>query len=51
MAERLAARSRGHEHLHAAARFEERAREAREQAAVIRRVLAEGAPDAPTRTA
>ena len=51
MVERLAARSRGHERLHAAARFEERAREAGEQAAVIRRVLIEGTPDALTRTA
>ena len=51
MAERLAARSRRHQHLHAAARFEERAREAKEQATVIRRVLTEGAPGAPTKTA
>ena len=51
MSERLAARSRGHEHSYAAARFDERAREARRQAAVIRRVLTEDTPDAPTRTA
>ena len=51
MAERLAARSRGHQHLHAAARFEERAGEAREQAAVIRRVLTEDTSEATTATA
>jgi hypothetical protein len=33
-----------------AARFGERAREAREQAAVIRGVLIEHTPEAPTRT-
>jgi two-component system, chemotaxis family, protein-glutamate methylesterase/glutaminase len=41
MAERLATRSREHEH--AAARFDERAREARGRAKTIRRVLTEGA--------
>ena len=43
MAERLAARSREHEH--AAKRFEERARDARRQAATIRQVLTEDAAD------
>jgi two-component system, chemotaxis family, protein-glutamate methylesterase/glutaminase len=43
MADRMAARSRGHGHVHAAARFDERAQEARRQAAVIRRVLTKGA--------
>jgi two-component system, chemotaxis family, protein-glutamate methylesterase/glutaminase len=47
MADRLAARSRQHGHGHAQARFEERARKARQQAAVIRRVLTEGASTAP----
>jgi two-component system, chemotaxis family, protein-glutamate methylesterase/glutaminase len=39
MVERLAARSHEHGHNHAAARFEERSREARGRAAVIRRIL------------
>jgi two-component system, chemotaxis family, protein-glutamate methylesterase/glutaminase len=52
MAERLAGRSRGLEQGHAAGRFEERARNVREQAAVIRRVLIEGgAADAITEPA
>jgi two-component system chemotaxis response regulator CheB len=46
MAERLAARSREQRHEYAARRFEERVREARRQAAVIRRVLTEGMTDA-----
>jgi two-component system, chemotaxis family, protein-glutamate methylesterase/glutaminase len=50
IAERLAARSRGHQLLHAADRFEERAKEAREQAVVIRRVLTEDISEAPTGT-
>lgn len=45
MAERLAVRSREQRHEYAARRFEERVREARRQAAVIRRVLTEGMPD------
>jgi two-component system chemotaxis response regulator CheB len=49
MADRLAARSR--EHRHAVARFEERAREARRQAAVIRQVLTGGASAAPAEDA
>jgi two-component system, chemotaxis family, protein-glutamate methylesterase/glutaminase len=49
IAERLAARSRGHQLLHAAERFEKRAKEARERAVVIRRVLTEDTSDAPTR--
>jgi two-component system, chemotaxis family, protein-glutamate methylesterase/glutaminase len=51
MAERLAARSRGRQLLHAAERFEERAKEARERAVVIRRVLTEDTSEAPTGTA
>ncbi|MEW6638360.1 MAG: chemotaxis protein CheB, partial [Actinomycetota bacterium] len=39
LSERLAARSRVQNHLHAAERFEERAREARQRATLIRRVL------------
>jgi two-component system chemotaxis response regulator CheB len=39
MADRLAARSREQQHEHAAVRFEKRAREARQQAETIRRVL------------
>lgn len=46
IAERLAARSREHQHEHAAKRFEEQARNKRQQAVVIRRVLTEGAADA-----
>lgn len=46
MGDRLATRSREHEHEHAAKRFEERAREARRQAAVIRRVLTGDAAEA-----
>ena len=42
MADRLASRSRELRHEHAAARFEERAREARKQGEIIRRVLMEG---------
>lgn len=41
MVEGMAIRSRGHGHDHAAARFEERAREARRRAAEIRRILTE----------
>ena len=51
MADRLAARSRGHDHPYAAARFEERAKDARQRAAMIHRVLTEGTPDATTGTA
>jgi len=51
IAESLAAQSRGHQLLHAAERFEKRAKEAREQAAVIRRVLTEDTSEAPTGTA
>jgi two-component system chemotaxis response regulator CheB len=51
MADRLAVRSRNHEHRHAAERFEERAREARRQAAVIRQVLTGGTSAAPTEDA
>jgi len=39
MADRLAARSREQQHEHAAVRFEKRAREARQQAETIRRML------------
>ena len=42
MADRLASRSRELRHEHAAARFEQRASEARKQAEIIRRVLMEG---------
>ena len=45
MVERLAARSREREHEHAAKRFEERARNARRQAAVIRQVLTKDVKD------
>jgi two-component system chemotaxis response regulator CheB len=48
MAERLAARSREQQNNHAARRFEERARDSRRRAAVIRGVLTEGATEAPT---
>lgn len=41
MSERLAVRLRGHAHDRATARYEERAKEARQRAAVIRRVLTE----------
>ena len=51
IAESLAAQSRGHQLLHAAERFEKQAKEAREQAAVIRRVLTEDTSEAPTGTA
>jgi two-component system chemotaxis response regulator CheB len=51
IAESLAAQSRGHQLLHAAERFEKRAKEAREQAAMIRRVLTEDTSEAPTGTA
>jgi two-component system, chemotaxis family, protein-glutamate methylesterase/glutaminase len=50
IAERLAARLRGLQLLHAAERFEKRAKEARKRAVVIRRVLTEDTSDAPTRT-
>jgi two-component system chemotaxis response regulator CheB len=50
IAERLAARSRGRQLLHAAERFEKRAKEAREQAVVIRRVLIEDTAEAPPGT-
>jgi hypothetical protein len=42
VSERLAVRLRGHSHGRAAARYEERAREARKRAADHRRVLTEG---------
>ena len=42
MADRLASRSRQLRHEHAVARFEERAREARQQAQIIRQVLVNG---------
>lgn len=45
IAERMADRSRGHGRNRVGARFEERAREAKEQAAVIRQILTEGTPD------
>ena len=45
MSERLAARSRQYQHRHAVTRFEGRAREARERAEKIRRVLAGGTVD------
>ena len=45
MSERLAARSREHEHEHAARRFEERAQDARRRAAAIRQVLTEDVAD------
>lgn len=47
MADRLAAHSRRHGHPHATARFENRARRARDQAATIRAVLTGGAPSVP----
>jgi two-component system chemotaxis response regulator CheB len=50
IAERLAARLRGLQLLHAAERFEKRAKEARKRAVVIRRVLTEDTSEAPTRT-
>jgi hypothetical protein len=50
IAERLAVRSRAHQLLQAAERFEKRAKEAREHAAVIRRVLSEDTSEAPTGT-
>ncbi len=46
MSDRLAQRSREQGHEHAAARFEQRAREARHQAQVIRQVLAGEEPNA-----
>jgi two-component system chemotaxis response regulator CheB len=46
MADRLAARSREHQHGHAAARFERRAEDARQQARIIRKVLTEGTTEA-----
>ena len=42
MADRLANRSRQLRHEHATARFEQRAREARQQAQIIRQVLVDG---------
>ena len=45
IAERMADRSRGHGRNRVGARFEERAREAKEQAAVIRQILTEGKPE------
>jgi hypothetical protein len=47
MCDRLAGRSRKDQRKHAAARFEERAQEARRQAAVIRRTLTKEMPEAP----
>ena len=46
MADRLAARSHEHQHGHAAARFERRAEDARQQARIIRQVLTEGTTEA-----
>ena len=46
MADRLAARSRHHHRGHAAARFEKRAEESRQQAKIIRRVLTEDTSEA-----
>jgi two-component system chemotaxis response regulator CheB len=46
MADRLAARSHEHRHGHAAARFERRAEDARQQARIIRQVLTEGTTEA-----
>lgn len=46
MADRLAARSHEHQHGHAAARFERRAEDARQQARIIRQVLTEGTSEA-----
>lgn len=48
MADRLAARSREQQQEHAAARFEQRARETRQQAETIRRVLISDEPDVDT---
>jgi predicted Holliday junction resolvase-like endonuclease len=50
IAERLAVRSRARQLLQAAERFEKRAKEAREHAVVIRRVLSEDTSEAPTGT-
>jgi two-component system, chemotaxis family, protein-glutamate methylesterase/glutaminase len=50
IAERLAVRSRERLLLHAAERFEERAKEVREQAVLIRQVLTEDTSEAPTGT-
>jgi hypothetical protein len=47
MCDRLAGRLRKDQRAHAAGRFEERAREARRQAAVIRRILTKEMPEAP----
>ncbi len=47
MAQRLAERARSLDQEHAAKRFEERAREGRQRAAEIRRVLMEGTSDQP----
>ena len=46
MADRLATRSRDHDHVHAAERFERRAEESRQQAKIVRRVLTESASEA-----
>jgi two-component system chemotaxis response regulator CheB len=50
MSQRLAAESRTRVHEHAAARFEERARNTREQADLIRQALDNGAADATENT-
>ena len=50
IAERLAVRSRARQLLQAAERFEMRAKEVREHAVVIRRVLSEDTSEAPTGT-
>ena len=50
IAEKLAVRSRARHLLQAAERFEKRAKEARELAVVIRRVLSEDTSEAPTGT-
>ncbi len=46
MADSLAARSRGQGHPHAATRFEKRAKEARQQAKTIRRVITDDPSEA-----
>ncbi len=45
MADRMALRARGRGQVHAAARFEGRAKEARQKAVVIRRILTEETSD------
>jgi two-component system, chemotaxis family, protein-glutamate methylesterase/glutaminase len=47
MCDRLAKRSRKYQREYVAARFEKRAREVRQQAAVIRRILTKELPEAP----